>query len=105
MRSFLVISEEREFFHAVQRKFAQDCRMEEVHSREAALDKLQKKRYDFVFIDITILHRLAEGCNGYREALQPFWHLYPAIEIVVLSPQDMIREAVRAVKAGVSDYI
>jgi DNA-binding NtrC family response regulator len=43
--------------------------------------------------------------NNYREALQPFWHAYPTAEIIVMSSQKIIREAVMAVKAGASNYL
>ncbi len=43
--------------------------------------------------------------NGCKTALQKFWHLYPSIEIIVMSPQKMIREAVMAVKAGANNYL
>jgi hypothetical protein len=43
--------------------------------------------------------------NGYKVALQKFWHLYPTIEIIVISSQDMIREALMAVRVGASNYL
>ena len=41
----------------------------------------------------------------YATALRPFKLLYPSIEIIVMTSQDMIREAVKAVKYGASDYL
>ena len=37
--------------------------------------------------------------------LQRFKQLCPTIEIVVMAKPDMIREMVKAVKAGASDYL
>jgi DNA-binding NtrC family response regulator len=71
---------------------------------DAALDTLKKRRYDLIFVDLEILRRSASG-NGYKAAMESFWHLYPTIEIIVMSSQEMIREAVMAVKAGASDYL
>ncbi len=65
---------------------------------------LQKKRYDVLLIDMEILKESARD-NGYKTALQPFWHLYPTIDIIVMASKEMIREAVMAVKAGADDYL
>jgi DNA-binding NtrC family response regulator len=35
----------------------------------------------------------------------PFWKLHPSLEIIVMASQERIREAVKAVKAGASDYL
>jgi DNA-binding NtrC family response regulator len=65
---------------------------------------LGKKRFDSVFLDIGLLQEAVEG-DQYRSTLEPFWRMYPTIKIIIMSPQEMIREAVRAVKAGASDYV
>ena len=104
MRSALVVSKEKEVFHVIPSCFGSETRVSEVSTREAALDTLKKKRHDFILFDIEILLEGAEG-DGYKKALEPFWRLYPTIEIIVMSPHRMIREAVKAVKAGASDYI
>jgi DNA-binding NtrC family response regulator len=45
------------------------------------------------------------GFNDYRAALEPFWHAFPAAEIIVMASQEMIREAVMVVKDGASNYL
>jgi DNA-binding NtrC family response regulator len=55
-------------------------------------------------VDVEILKESAPD-NGYKLALRSFWHLFSTIEIIVMSSQEMIREAVMAVKAGASNYI
>jgi len=65
---------------------------------------LRKTRSDFIFIDLETLRGSGAG-NGYKAELEPFWHQYPTVEIIVMAPQDTIREAVMAVKAGVSNYL
>jgi DNA-binding NtrC family response regulator len=57
-----------------------------------------------LFIDVEVL-RESMLDNNYKTALQPFWHAYPTAQIIAMSSQEMIREAVRAVKAGASDYL
>ena len=102
MRSILIISKEDEVFRVIHTCFRSESRVDEAFTKGVALDMLQKQRYDFLFIDLEILREPAQG-NGYKIALQPFWHLFPGIEIIIISSQDMIREAVMAVKAGASN--
>ncbi len=104
MRDILVVSKNQEAFRALSASFGNGYSVEKASTRDAALGMLQKKRYDFMFIDLEIL-RTSGGGDGYKAALEPFWHLYPTIEIIVMSPLDMIREAVMAVKAGASNYL
>jgi DNA-binding NtrC family response regulator len=104
MKSILVISEKQEAFRALSASFGKGYRIDKASTKDAALEMLPKKRSDFVFIDLEILRESVPG-NGYKAALEPFWHLYPTVEVIVMSPQKMIREAVMAVKAGASNYL
>jgi len=65
---------------------------------------LSKKHFDLVFIELDILTASLPDEN-YKEALQPYWQKSPTIEIIVMAAHSHIRKAVRAVKAGASDYL
>lgn len=104
MRHILVISKEQEVFFSIHSCFRSEYRVENVADKDAALEILHKKRYDFIFIDVGILKESVPE-NGYKLALRSFWHLSPTIEIIVMSSQELIREAVMAVKAGASNYV
>ena len=65
---------------------------------------LKSMRYDFVFIDLSVLRDRMAG-NDFKSAMKPFWALYPALDIVVMAPQEMIRNVVSVVKAGARDYL
>jgi len=104
MKSILVVTKEQEVFHKIQTCFRQGYRVDKAASKDAALEMLRKRPSDFVFIDLEIL-RESVPSNGYKVALEPFWHLYPTIQIIVMSSQKMIREAVMAVKAGADNYL
>ena len=104
MRYILVVSKEQEVIHTIHICFRHGHRIDKASTQDAAMEMLRKKRYDFVFIDVEILRESVPG-NGYKAALQLFWHVYPSIEIIVMSSQEMIREAVMAVKAGASNYL
>jgi len=104
MKSILVVCSEEETFRKVRSCFSSTFRIAQSANKQGALDTLAKKRYDLVFIDINMLDKSTQA-DGYKSALQSFWQLYPSIEIIVMSPQEMIRDAVKAVKAGASNYV
>ena len=104
MRYMLVVSKEQDVFSTIHSCFRSEYRVQNVADEDAALEMLHKERYDFIFIDVEILRELSPD-KGYKAALQPFWDLYPTVEIIVMSSQELIREAVKAVKAGASDYL
>lgn len=104
MWSILVISEQKEAFGVLHSCFRGKYRVEGANSKDAALARLQKSRFDLIFIDLQLLRRgVVDG--GYEEAMRPFWRIYPTVEIIIMSVQEMIREAVAAMKAGASNYI
>lgn len=104
MESILFLSKDQSTLSQIRSGLRSEFRIESSNSVQRALAKLQKKRFNFLFIDIEILNESFPS-GGYKAALQPFWQLYPTIEIVVMSHQDMLREAVMAVKAGAGDYL
>ena len=101
MRSILVVSKEQEPSHTILECFGRGYRVDKASTQDAAMEMLRKKRYDFVFIDVEIFRESVPG-NGYKAALQLFWHVHPSIEIIVMSSQDMIR---KALKAEASNYL
>jgi DNA-binding NtrC family response regulator len=104
MKSILVASTKQEAFHAIQSCFPSDYKVDRALTLNQVTDVFKKNRYDLIFIDIEFLSKETDGLN-YNKALQPFWELYPSVEIIVMSMQDKIREAVKAVKAGARDYL
>jgi DNA-binding NtrC family response regulator len=104
MQSILVTTTEQQTVQTIRSCFQTDCRVDNAATRISALELLSKRTYDLVFIelDILLVDVTDKDC---QEALQPFWQLYPTLEIVVMTPHHNIRQAVRAVKAGASDYL
>ncbi len=105
MKNCLVISRDSAV-SAVFQKIAseEDTHMAQVSSLAEGLEILKQYRSDLIFIDMGILGRIAAN-SGYKAVLQPFWVVCPTVEIIVMTPPEMLREAVRVVKQGGSDYI
>ncbi|MGD2246493.1 MAG: sigma-54 dependent transcriptional regulator [Candidatus Aminicenantes bacterium] len=104
MNSILVISKEQEILRIFRSSFQSQYRLAKASDINSAIEILQKRRYDFIFIDLKILEESIPG-NEYEKSLQPFWHLFPTVEIIIMSSREMIRESMAAIKAGASDFI
>lgn len=104
MKSILVATGEQRLLQSLRSCFSAGYNLGQASSKNQSVELLSKKRYDLFFIDIDILLEETPDEN-YKEALQLFRNIYPTIEIVVMAPQARIRKAVRAVKAGASDYL
>jgi DNA-binding NtrC family response regulator len=98
------VSKEREVLDLLRQALYPGSKVEHTKSKDGALNMLKEARYDIVLIDIEIL-RGAVPDNGYKAALQQFRQAYSAVEVIVISTQEMVREAVKAVKAGAADYL
>jgi len=106
MKSILVISSEKGVFDAIYACLHSEYRIQHAETKADALALLREKTIDLIFIDVVLLRGDGIGNgNGYKECLRPFWQLHPTIEIVVMSSQKMIRDAVMAVKAGAGNYL
>jgi len=104
MKSILVVNKEEQVYSLILSTFRSGCAVEKTAGKNAALELLEKKRFDLVFIDLNALNGMDPDAN-YRELLMPFWRLHPSVEIIVMAPQEMIRNAVNAVKSGANDYL
>ncbi|CAB1084093.1 hypothetical protein D1AOALGA4SA_11626 [Olavius algarvensis Delta 1 endosymbiont] len=104
MKSILVVSKEEHAYRLILSAFKSNCSVTKTGEKVLALDLLRKKQFDIIFIDLIVLNN-NDGDADYRQAMMPFWQLYPSVEIIVMAPKEKIRNAVRAVKAGASDYL
>jgi DNA-binding NtrC family response regulator len=104
MKLILVTTTEKQAVQTIRSCFKSDYRVDNAATKHQALELLSKKRYDLMFIELDILLADASGKN-YKEALGHFRQMFPTIEIIVMAPHRDIRKAVRAVKAGASDYL
>jgi len=107
MKYILVVLNDQAACNVIRDCLGSEYKVEVVSNRASCLESCRKRRHEFIFIDIFLLRGLApeNGYNDYKKKLQPLWQLAPTMEIIVLSPQEMIRDAVDAVKAGASNYL
>ena len=104
MKSILVVSNEDKAYPLIASTYSSGFTVEMTATKTAALELLQKKRCDLIFIDLDVLNN-QDSAENYNGALKPFWQIYPSAEIIVMTRQNNIRKAVNAVKAGAGDYL
>ena len=104
MQSVLIVAEDKTTSQEIDSAFSPEHLLDSAPDTASALKLLKIKRYDIVFIDLSLLLTAKTG-NDLYEGIKSFKNIYPTLEIVVMSSKEMIRQAVSAVKAGASDYL
>ena len=105
MRRIVVVGATAAARKALQLCFT-DFEILEAGDLTAALDLTSSPPYEYLFIDIeAFADTPMTDYRDYRRAMYPLWRAHPTARIVVMSASDRIRDTVRAVKAGASDYI
>jgi DNA-binding NtrC family response regulator len=105
MKSLLIAVKDTDVVRRIHSILTGEYRVDSATAKTAALEMLGRKRYDLAFLDMDVLFEDAGEGTGPKEALRPFWALYPSIAVVVMTRPDRIRDAVTAVKAGASDFL
>lgn len=108
MKSILIASHNMEACEVIRQCLQSEYRFDVAASLDEGLEIFRKKRCEFFFVDLDILCENAASDadeTDYKSAMMPFWQAFPAAQIVAMSSQEKIRDAVMAVKAGASNYI
>lgn len=107
MLSVLVASRDQSAVTAIGQALSGKYHLEYVASRAACLEKFRARRYEFTFVDTALLFpdNTPAGPSNSASALAPFREAFPAAPVIVLAPQERIREAVELVKAGADNYL
>lgn len=104
MQHILLLSKNPEIYRQLIPCFGSDVQITRAENDTQAISMLQNRRYEYLFLDISIFSTADKNGTSYRNYVQSFISLYPALEIIIITPVERIREAVNAVKEGASDY-
>lgn len=106
MKNFLLISNNSDLRIDFQSIYPGGDNVVAASSLLDALEMLSRHQCEMVFVDLEILEQsISTSDSDYKAVLQPFRLQYPTIDIVVITPQEQIRQAVMVVEQGASDYI
>ena len=104
MKNILVSCPDEAVCRTIRSCYNEDYRINCVASLSQTTQQLRGMRYDFVFIDLSVLCENTDTSHC-KEALKPLCELHPSLDIVVMAPQEMTRKVVSVVKAGARDYL
>jgi len=105
MRRIVIVTKNGAAREAIEHCFA-NYAIDNVESVEEALCLSQDPPCDYLFLETEQLGGTRNGDHRhYRVALNPLRALFPAAHVVVISAPELIRETVKAVKAGASSYL
>ena len=104
MKFILVTTSDSGTVDKIKESLKTDFSIDAASSREQSLKTFAKKKYDFLLFDLNFI-KSKSGRTNYREVFTPYWQIFPDTDIIVLTENSTIRDAVDAVKAGASDYL
>jgi len=108
MKTLLIATAEDYDVDVISASFSASYRIRRTRDRAGFVASLRRLHPDLAFIDIRLLQG---GQNGqlpeaeYRKHVDELWEASTAGPILVISPPGLLREAFKAVKAGVSNYL
>ena len=104
MKYVLICTTEPAASRIIQSCLGENFQIKNTGDKESCLSMFAQRKYDYLFIDLALLYENKASVD-YKEVLKSFWTIYPDTDIIVLTGQKTIRDAVEAVKAGASDYL
>lgn len=104
MRRVLIATSQPEFAGDISQALSRGFRVDRAQTFAAVKESAKSAHYDFLFLDVALVSA-GNGQETGKEPLEDFRRLFPSSELVILSPQKRIREAVELVRAGASDYL
>ncbi|MCB9218233.1 MAG: sigma-54-dependent Fis family transcriptional regulator [Ignavibacteriales bacterium] len=104
MKHLLVATSSLETAEQIKDSLLPDFQVDYILEKLSILNAFSNKHYDFLLIDIEYLIS-DESSNDFKNFVKPFWQISPDAEIIVLTKNNRIRDAVNAVKSGMSDYL
>jgi DNA-binding NtrC family response regulator len=105
MQNILLLSKNPDVYWQLMPCFGPEIQIGKAENDTQAISMLQTRRYEYLFMDISLFSMTEKNGISYKNYLQSFMSLYPALDIIIITSVERIREAVNAVKEGASDYI
>lgn len=104
MKNILVVSRTPEAKALMEQSLSEGYCLFFAEGLDDGLASHRRQRQEVVFVDVEILHQAA-AASDYQAVMQQFKVQFPGTEIVVMTAEDMVREAVRAVREGAVHYL
>ncbi len=104
MMRALIISANEDALAAITCSLTDGYEVDTAGDKVAGLERFRSRRNDLTFLDLSLLGGFPHHVS-YDDELMAFWDIFPAADIVAMTSNAHIREAVKAVKAGASHFL
>jgi len=92
--------------HSLKDHLIDDHIVELAFDRDTCFHTFQSKRFDFIFVDLSVLKTEFEtSLDVYKASLKPFWGSFPSAQIIIITSLEKTPYAVTAVRAGATGYL
>ena len=108
MNTILIITKDEGMASSLRRHLGEEeYSFDTAGDLKSGLTKFKELHFSIIFIDLTVLTPPVKSGTmvDYTKVFRPFKKVFPLTSIMVMSPQNNIRELVRAVKEGANDYL
>ena len=108
MRSLLILCSKKEITEKLSECLEQSSQIDLAKDADEAHIKLQERAHNILFFDVDLVKSQTgrlESIGALESMFNRFWYVQGTLEIIAMSSIEKIRDAVRAVKAGATDYI
>ncbi len=102
MRNILVLCANREMGRVITEAVSQDALVKQAFDLASALLLHNQHPFDHIIVDLGLLDTQAQG---FHPVTLPFMAANPLVKFIVMTSREEVRQAVKAVKEGASDYI
>lgn len=100
LHNVLLIDDDKDFIETVaERLIARGMRVEVAYKGEEALEKLEKRSFDAVILDMVM-----PGMDGF-ETLKRILAVDPDLQVILLTGQATVEKSVEALKKGATDFL
>lgn len=104
MKSVLIISPKEDEARLIRESLPSGYQVQNADGITNALDMHRQCSFDVIFSDLKLLQDTSET-ETVAEAIKLFKEMNPLAEVLILSSKAVIRDTVKAVKAGAKDYL
>ena len=107
MKKILVLSHDADACRTLQSVFSPEFRLDMLGDLEQAMALFAGNRYEYSFLDLQLLagDEPLQRSTDTRPLFQRLWNIYPTAILFILTDHNGVRNAVEAVKTGVSNYL
>jgi DNA-binding NtrC family response regulator len=106
VNTYLVGASDRQTWQLIQKAVGRQGQfVDYAPDLEVLLVRFRSRRYDYTFIDLSLIRPLIEAGEGYSVILKRFLAEFPAAQIIFLLQPDDVLHGMEFVKAGACNYI